>query len=87
MPYNPEHTWDKTSDCWGASLSAMEKLGNRLGYQLVATNMTGVNAFFVEKSLTKDLFPKPATAEKLYNSFFSRRYVCSGNISIKYIGN
>jgi len=87
MPYNPEHTWDGISDYWGASLSAMEKLGDKLGYQLVGTNMTGVNAFFVEKSLTKDLFPKPATAENLYNSFFSRRYICGGNRSLKYIGN
>ena len=86
MPYKTQHIWDEISDYWGASLSAMEKLGDRLGYQLVGTNMTGVNAFFVEKSLTNDLFPKPATAENLYHSFFSRRYECSGNRSLKYIG-
>ena len=92
MPYNPEHIWDEISDYWGASLSAMVKLGDKLGYQLVGTNMTGVNAFFVEKSLANDLFPKPATAENLYHSWDSRRYVCSGymcsgNRSLKYIGN
>ena len=87
MPYNPEHTWDEISDYWGASLSAFEKLANRLNYQLVGTNMTGTNAFFVEKSLTNDLFPKPATAENLYHSLDSRRYVCSGYRSLKYIGN
>jgi hypothetical protein len=86
MPYNPKHIWDG-SDLQGASLSAMEKLGNKLGYQLVGTNMNGVNAFFVRKDLTKDLFPKPATAENLYHSWGSIRYKSSGHRTIKYIGN
>jgi len=86
MPYNPKHIWDG-SEYQGASLSAMEKLGTKLGFQLVGTTMNGVNAFFVRNDLAKELFPKPATAENLYHSWRSRRYISSGHKCIKYIGN
>lgn len=66
MAYNKNHLWDG-SDWQGASLKALELLGRELGYQLVATNFTGVNAFFVRRDLAKDLFLEPATAENLYN--------------------
>ena len=68
MPYNEKYSWD-TSDCHGASLKALELLGRALGYQLVGTNLNGVNAFFVKQELAKKLFIKPATAEELYNPF------------------
>lgn len=84
MPYNAAHIWDKT-DYFGASLKSLEILGNELGYQLVGTNLNGINAFFVKKELTKNLFAIPATAENLYNParynivyrsrFQSRRYI------------
>ena len=64
--YNKRHMW-KGSDWQGASLKAFELLGSRLGYQLVGTNLTGSNAFFVRNDLTKDFFIEPATAENLYN--------------------
>ena len=48
MAYNKNHHWDG-SDWQGASLKSLELLGRELGYQLVATNFTGVNAFFVRK--------------------------------------
>ena len=64
--YNKRHIWDG-SDWQGTSLKAFELLGRRLGYQLVGTNLNGVNAFFVRKDLAKDLFIEPATAENLYN--------------------
>lgn len=68
MPYNENHNWDG-SDHFGASLKALELLGRELGYQLVGTNLNGVNAFFVKQKLAKDLFIEPATAEELYNPF------------------
>ena len=68
MPYNEKHIWDG-SDCQGASLKALELLGTELGYQLVGTNLNGVNAFFVKQELAKHLFVEPATAEMLYNPF------------------
>lgn len=64
--YNKRHLWD-FSDWQGASLKSLELLGHELGYQLVGTNFTGVNAFFVRKDLARDLFIEPATAENLYN--------------------
>lgn len=64
--YNKRHIWDY-SDWHGASFKSLELLGRELGYQLVGTNFTGVNAFFVRKDLARDLFSEPATAENLYN--------------------
>ncbi len=66
MAYNEKYVWDQ-SDCHGASLKAMERLGTKKGYQLVGTNLNGVNAFFVKKELAGDKFILPATAENLYN--------------------
>ena len=66
MPYDEDYVWD-SSDRQGASLKALERLGGQKGYQLVGTNMTGSNAFFVRKELAKDKFPLPANAENLYN--------------------
>lgn len=42
-------------------------LAARLGYRLVATNVTGSNAFFVRSDLAGDRFFTPATAMALYN--------------------
>lgn len=87
MEYNPNHIWDG-SDKQGASLKSLEILGSRLGYNLVGTNMNGVNAFFVKKELCKGLFAEPATAENLYHVMDKDRlYVCGGHITKKYIGN
>ncbi len=66
MGYNEKYVWDG-SDKHGASLKALQELGEKLGYHLVGTNLRGVNAFFVKAELTKDLFYSPATAEALYN--------------------
>jgi len=85
MPYDTRHLWDQTDNA-GASLKSLEILGADLGYQLVGTNLSGVNAFFVKKELAKDLFVLPASAEKLYNP--ARYYICykSRHPSRKYIG-
>jgi hypothetical protein len=64
--YDPQHMWDG-SDYMGASLQALTNLANRIGYQLVATNVTGANAFFVRNDLAGERFFSPATAEALYN--------------------
>lgn len=46
MPRDDDHAWDGT-DYFGASLGALRALGSRKGYELVHTDSTGVNAFFV----------------------------------------
>jgi len=88
MKYDPNYVWN-LSDKHSASLKSLELLGYELGYQLVGTNTNGINAFFVKKELAKDLFPEPATAENLYNTFIfnSCRYICSGHPTKEYIGN
>lgn len=70
MEYDEAHCWDG-SDKMGMSLQAAADLGESLGYQLVGTNLNGVNAFFVRKDIIqaseKDIFPTPATAANLFN--------------------
>jgi hypothetical protein len=48
IPYDAEHTWDET-DFQGASLQSFVDLFERFNYRLVACNLTGVNAFFVDR--------------------------------------
>jgi hypothetical protein len=64
----------------------LQILGEELGYQLVGTNLNGVNAFFVKKELAQNLFVLPAIAQNLYNpARWNTKYV-SGHITTKYIG-
>jgi hypothetical protein len=86
MRYDEDHVWNG-DDEQGASLKSLELLGERLGFQLVGTNYNGVNAFFVKKELAKDLFPRPASAENLYNPVRWRVRYISGHPSRKYTGN
>lgn len=65
IPYDPNFNWDGTT-FFGASLGALVKLGRTLGYQLVATNKTGANAFFVTQELARQHF-KPSTLKALYH--------------------
>ena len=73
MAYNEKYIWNG-SDCHGASLKALELLGRKLGYRLVGTNLSGVNAFFVRQELAGDHFIDPPTAEVLYNPFRYHRH-------------
>jgi hypothetical protein len=50
MREDPGHRWDGTAH-FGASLASLAALGRRKGYTLVATDSTGVNAFFVRDDL------------------------------------
>ena len=65
QPYDPALTWDG-SDFGGASLQAMTNLATRLGYRLVGTNITGVNAFYVRADLAGGRFAE-GDAAALYN--------------------
>jgi hypothetical protein len=59
MREDPRHRWDGTT-YYGASLASLADLGRRKGYTLVATDSTGVNAFFVRTELvTPDCFLDP----------------------------
>ena len=65
MEYRDTNQWNGTS-YFGASLKALEKLGQVKGYSLVGCNYTGVNAFFVRNDLLGDHFLAPFTAENHY---------------------
>lgn len=66
-PYDPAFVRDSahySKVYYGASLAALEQLGRRKGYTLVATNRAGNNAFFVREDLRGGL---PAlTAREAY---------------------
>jgi hypothetical protein len=66
VPYAPSRIWNGT-DYYGASLEAMTRLAEAKGYRLVATNLLGVNAFYVRADLAGEHFASPATAAHLYN--------------------
>ena len=59
IPYDPRfnrHTFDvPRAAYYGASLSALEKLGARKGYRLALVEPRGVNAFFVSDDIASDL--------------------------------
>src|SRR5437899_5328325 len=63
--YEAEHRWGGTN-YFGASLKALEELGERKGYHLVGCSFSGANAFFVRHDLTEDRFSAPFTAEHHY---------------------
>ncbi len=63
--YDPSKWWNGTS-YFGASLKALEMLGARMGYALVACDIAGANAFFVRNDLVGDKFCAPFTAENHY---------------------
>jgi hypothetical protein len=65
MPRDDSQEW-KGTDWFGASLSALEKLGASKGYALVGCNIGGSNAFFVRRDLIQDKFAEPFTAENHY---------------------
>jgi len=64
-PYDPAKLWDGRNR-FGASLKAMERLGEEKGYALVGCDLRGVNAFFVRKDQDLALFAAPFTAENHY---------------------
>lgn len=65
VDYQPEARWDNTSH-FGASLTALERLGAEKGYALVGCNIIGTNAFFVRRELLGGKFAGPFTAEGHY---------------------
>ncbi len=65
VPYGPQGRWNGTS-YFGASLSALAKLGSKKGYALVGCCLAGTNAFFVRDDLVKNKFHKPGSAEDHY---------------------
>ena len=69
-------------------MTALDKLGRQKGYQLVGTNLCGINAFFVRKDCAEGKFIEPATAENLYNpARMNILYHHNGHPGLNYVGN
>ena len=65
VSYDPTFAWDGT-DYFGASLQRFADVFDAHGYRLVCCNVTGLNAFFVQKS-TGDCFADvPQDLSELY---------------------
>ena len=64
--YNPANAW-RGGDYMGSSLVAIDEVARNNGYALVATDIAGVNAFFVRSDLAGDLFCPDRSAANLYN--------------------
>jgi hypothetical protein len=65
VAYKPDSGWYNNSHM-GASLKALELSGRAMGYELVGCDLTGTNAYFVERSLVQDKFADPFTSENHY---------------------
>jgi hypothetical protein len=64
--FNANHQWSGT-DYFGASIVSMAESAAQKGYTLVATNITGANAFFVRTDLLNEHFDRSLTVAELYN--------------------
>jgi hypothetical protein len=62
VPYDPEFRYEPGSSYFGASLTALARLGRRLGYRLVATEPRGANAFFVRDDVAPSIPECPPEA-------------------------
>jgi hypothetical protein len=59
------HQWDET-DSFGASIAALQGLGERKGYTLVYLEIAGVNAFFVRNEYANLFGPAPTMRSPNY---------------------
>jgi len=71
LPYDPKHVWDGQSIALSASLEAMTVDARKRGYELVACNIIGLNAFFVRSDLCEEHFASDRSPLALYHP---RRY-------------
>lgn len=66
MAYDPNHRWDGSTHL-GASLSALGRLGEKLGYALLGTERHGLNAFFLRRDLLSSSGFLEASPEHAYH--------------------
>jgi hypothetical protein len=63
LQYDPSFRFTHNTMIYGASLKALQRLGDELGYRLVGCGYSGVNAFFVRADLVADHFQPPFESE------------------------
>jgi len=65
IEYDPAHTFDE-KDYYGASLQSFVDVLEPAGYDLVACNITGVNAFFVDRRFAAVFNDVPTSIDELF---------------------
>jgi len=65
VPYRVGAVWD-AGNWYGGSLKTIVRIASERKMSLVGCDLMGVNAYFVQSSLTGSLFPKPYTSEHHY---------------------
>jgi hypothetical protein len=65
VKYDDNRAWDG-SNCFGASLKMLEKIGNQKGMALVGCDFLGINAFFINIEDLNNKFISPYTSEQHY---------------------
>lgn len=83
IPYEPGFDRRTAHESWlyfGASLAALEALGKRKGYTLVAAGSSGVNAFFVRESLRPDSLPAQTASTLWQPGRYSETRDAAGNM-------
>lgn len=75
MTYDPAHAWDG-STYYGASLQSLYGLGKHKGYELIACDRQGNNAFFVAKAYYPRFGLADNAPQKLYRpAMYKVRFV------------
>lgn len=65
--YNESYYWKgHCSDYMGSSLEAINRLSKSMGYKLIATNITGINAFLIRNDLSQ-CFSTDLPTSEYYN--------------------
>ena len=74
IPYGerPQLTKEQLKYYQGASITALSRLGKRKGYELIAGDSKGVNAFFIRNDICTTAGLSPATPEQVYRLHFRR---------------
>ena len=76
VPYKSNFVWTNehfSNLYWGASLAAMEYLGEKKGYSLVGINSVSSNAFFVKDEMIGNVRKTNSTEAHSYSSFRQSR--------------
>ena len=75
MTFNPHHVWDG-STYYGASLESLTALGKSKGYELLACDAMGNNAFFVQRASFPLFGVDDNSTQRLYRpAMYKVRYV------------
>lgn len=75
MKFNPAHAWDG-STYYGASLESLVRLGKQKGYELIACDRSGNNAFFVAAPLYARFGLESNAPQVLYRpAMYKVRYI------------